>query len=382
MPQARPRAPTYAVAVEPARPLPWLVLALAAGVVGWFLGRWSAPGGEGGPGKPDARPAATSRSGPTLEGAPSRSGSRAPEGPARGAPRPEEAAPAEAPPNPDGGAETTSTNTRVDAEARVHSGSMSPGKAAVAELGLREEILSRWHELHPGASAPGEDTVLTEVMKLMASDPESANARVEGLLESGQPDDRQRAYRALAQARHPLHRRLAQRALEGARPDDDVLGLMSALARFKGRDWSAAQMTGPPDTPLAGDLPTAWASKEQDMGEVWLEFDFPESVRPERLRIHETFHPGAVARVYVMSGEPDSDEAVIWIEAWHGNAPTPEAPAWFEIPLEASDTTSTIRVIVDTSRVGGWNEIDAVELLGDGRRQWAVAARAGSSYGE
>jgi len=240
----------------------------------------------------------------------------------------------------------------------------------------------RQGQVGAGAAAPPEDTVLTEITKLMASDPGAANDRVERLFESGLPEDRKRAYSALAHARHPLNRRLAQRALEEARPDDDVQALMRTLARFKGRDWSAEQLTGPPDTPIAGDLPTAWASREQDMGEVWLELDYPESVVPERLRIHETFHPGAVARVYAMDGDHPADPNTVWVEVWRGEAPAAEAPTWFEVPLRGTFRTRTIRIIVDTSRVPGWNEIDAVELTGDGRAYWALAARAGSSYGE
>ena len=40
-------------------------------------------------------------------------------------------------------------------------------------------------------------------------------------------------------------------------------------------------------------------------------------------------------------------------------------------------------VRLDTASVPGWNEIDAIELVGrDGSRQWAVAANASSSYAE
>ena len=39
------------------------------------------------------------------------------------------------------------------------------------------------------------------------------------------------------------------------------------------------------------------------------------------------------------------------------------------------------RVDFDRARVPGWNEIDAVELVGrDGSRQWATSAKASSSY--
>ena len=41
-----------------------------------------------------------------------------------------------------------------------------------------------------------------------------------------------------------------------------------------------------------------------------------------------------------------------------------------------------MKVYLDTKRVAGWNEIDAVELIGrDGSRQWAKGASASSSYG-
>ena len=45
-------------------------------------------------------------------------------------------------------------------------------------------------------------------------------------------------------------------------------------------------------------------------------------------------------------------------------------------------TASGVKVYLDTTRVPGWNEIDAVELIGrDGSRQWASTSSASSSYG-
>jgi hypothetical protein len=44
---------------------------------------------------------------------------------------------------------------------------------------------------------------------------------------------------------------------------------------------------------------------------------------------------------------------------------------------------SSIRIYLDTTRVTGWNEIDAVEVVGrDGTRQWATGAQASSFYGQ
>jgi hypothetical protein len=44
---------------------------------------------------------------------------------------------------------------------------------------------------------------------------------------------------------------------------------------------------------------------------------------------------------------------------------------------------NSIKVYLDTARVPGWNEVDAVELIGkDGSRQWAKRASASSTYAD
>ena len=41
----------------------------------------------------------------------------------------------------------------------------------------------------------------------------------------------------------------------------------------------------------------------------------------------------------------------------------------------------SVKVYLDTARVPGWNEIDAVQIIGrDGSKQWATTSRASSSY--
>jgi hypothetical protein len=66
---------------------------------------------------------------------------------------------------------------------------------------------------------------------------------------------------------------------------------------------------------------------------------------------------------------------------WQGVEPRLAAPAdqYFAVP--AGHIASSIRVYLDTGKVPGWNEIDAVELIGrDGSRQWARGASASSTY--
>jgi hypothetical protein len=209
---------------------------------------------------------------------------------------------------------------------------------------------------------------------LVVADPEASMPLVRRMLAEG-GDERRLAIGALAAAQHRSFLPVLLDTLESEDPPEDTQSLIGAIARLKGQPWSAAQMTGPPDTPMAGDLGTAWASKTGDMGEVWVELDYPQAVRPGGVRIHETFNPGAVARVLGKGADG------AWITLWEGVAPTDAAPTWFEPRLApVSDRISTIRLVLDTNRVAGWNEIDAVEWIGDGLRQWASDARASSSY--
>jgi hypothetical protein len=211
----------------------------------------------------------------------------------------------------------------------------------------------------------------------MLSSPEEAASKIEVLLESRDAQERAGAYGLLGEARHPSHQALVQRAQRDAKTDEESRALLAALARFKGPSWNAVQITGPPDTPLAGDLVTAWASKQPDMGEVWIELEYAQAVTPDAVRVHETYNPGAIARV--LAQRPDGS----WALLWEGTATASPAPTWFEPRLETVRfSTTRIRLIVDTSRVEGWNEIDAVELIGDGRRQWAIGAQAASNYSD
>ncbi|MDJ0973020.1 MAG: hypothetical protein QNJ98_00995, partial [Planctomycetota bacterium] len=151
--------------------------------------------------------------------------------------------------------------------------------------------------------------------------------------------------------------------------------LLQALARMKGPGWGDAQMTGEPDTPVGGDNQTAWASLKAQEGMVWVELDFPVDVVPEQVRVHETFNAGAIVKVEVRMSGGD------YVTLWKGEARAAGTPRWFAPPLESlAERIRTVRLTLDTNKVNGWNEIDAVELVGDGRRQWASAARSSSCY--
>lgn len=141
--------------------------------------------------------------------------------------------------------------------------------------------------------------------------------------------------------------------------------------------WSQLQATGAPDTPQAGDIRTAWAPRLQDAGEEWLQLRYGAETEIAQINIHETYNPGAISKVAALL--PDGSEKVIW----EGVAPAGDGAVETSIPVPAGTTSRQIKVYLDTSRVAGWNEIDAVEMVGtDGSKQWAAEATASSYYGD
>jgi hypothetical protein len=141
------------------------------------------------------------------------------------------------------------------------------------------------------------------------------------------------------------------------------------------RPWSPEQATGAPDTERAGDIPTAWASLNPDDGAEWLRVDFDQVVTISEVRIRESFNPGAVSKVAAIL--QDGKEQVLW----EGLDPTVDAPADFTVQADGDIVSKSIKIYLDTTRKEGWNEIDAVELVGkDGKRQWASHASASSTY--
>ncbi|MFN8441452.1 MAG: hypothetical protein U0175_11805 [Caldilineaceae bacterium] len=134
----------------------------------------------------------------------------------------------------------------------------------------------------------------------------------------------------------------------------------TASSEYQSDGYTAMQATGEPNTPIAGDYPTAWASKEADGGDETLELSYEMPVSPLGIRIYETNAPGAVIKVEAFDAESEE-----WAVLWEGSDPTDAPLRIFSPELEQIDfATNRIRLTLDSANVSGWNEIDAVELLG------------------
>jgi len=133
----------------------------------------------------------------------------------------------------------------------------------------------------------------------------------------------------------------------------------AASSEFGPQDWSATQATGKPNTLIAGDNKTAWASLDADGIPERLQLSYDKPVHLTAVRVHETYNPGAVSKVeaYDVDGK--------WHTVWEGKDATPAPIGWFKAVIDPPAwSTRLIKITIDNAAVAGWNEIDAVELIG------------------
>jgi hypothetical protein len=122
--------------------------------------------------------------------------------------------------------------------------------------------------------------------------------------------------------------------------------------------WSANQATGAPNVERYADDGKAWTSKSPDGGIEWLDLTFPKAVFATEVRIRESCGSGAVIKVEVFDdkGTPHT--------VWAGNDPTKELN-YFPVKFDKTTyKTDRVKVTLATNVVPGWNEIDAVQLVG------------------
>ncbi|MBN1313781.1 MAG: hypothetical protein JXB30_20430 [Anaerolineae bacterium] len=125
-------------------------------------------------------------------------------------------------------------------------------------------------------------------------------------------------------------------------------------------DWGAIQAVGAPNTENCGDSPTAWAT-ELPNGQGALTLYYVQLVKPTAILIYETYNPGFITRVAVI--DVQEEEHVVY------EAPPAlsfQCPFVRVILIEDADYgANAIKITVDQSTsVGGWDQIDAVELIG------------------
>ncbi|MFN3200675.1 MAG: hypothetical protein ACE366_19915 [Bradymonadia bacterium] len=154
----------------------------------------------------------------------------------------------------------------------------------------------------------------------------------------------------------------------------ETMRVQSSKSSAGAPSWSAQQAVGVADVPTAGDDARAWATLQPNAGAEWLEVDFARATVLSEVHVYESFNPGAVVKIEALSEEGP-------ITIWSGGSVPETAMRVLKVKARRKVKASGVKIHLDTTRVNGWNEIDAVSVRGaDGTLQWATEARASSSY--
>jgi hypothetical protein len=167
-----------------------------------------------------------------------------------------------------------------------------------------------------------------------------------------------RATRTSPESRYRIDELLQGVSVDASGRIHQWAGDAAASSEYSPTDWSAKQVTGPPDSLQGGDARTAWAPKEADAGPEWLHLKYLVPVRISKLRIFENYTPGGVVAVDVVGLDG------VRRRAWEGEDPGGAAPVCFEVDLKGAVGREVV-IVLDTKKNSGWEEIDAVELIGD-----------------
>jgi hypothetical protein len=132
--------------------------------------------------------------------------------------------------------------------------------------------------------------------------------------------------------------------------------------------FAAAQATGVPNVEALGNSGMAWATKTPDGGIEWLELKYAKPVFATAVRIRESLGPGAIIKVelYDEKGTPHT--------VWSG-ADATKGLDYLVVEFQKSAfKTDHVKLTLATNVVPGWQEIDAVQLVGSDQGVTTTAA--------
>ena len=127
--------------------------------------------------------------------------------------------------------------------------------------------------------------------------------------------------------------------------------------------YSPAMATGAPNVEHYGDDAQSWATEMADKGIEWLEVKFAKPVQATGLRIRQNNAPGTIIKIDLV--DEGGGKHTVW-QGVDDQKYLINTIAWFDKTFDkTSYKVSGVRITLATNAVSGWNEIDAVQLLGD-----------------
>jgi hypothetical protein len=136
-----------------------------------------------------------------------------------------------------------------------------------------------------------------------------------------------------------------------------------ASSEFGTSSWTASQAAGAPDTLTCGDNGTAWASSSSSGYDSLTMYFYDQPIIPTQINIIQSYNPSQVVKVEVLDTYGQYNDAIVYQAA---PAVITQCPYTLSIPVTGINfAVMGVRITVDQSILGtGWNEIDAVELIG------------------
>jgi hypothetical protein len=134
-------------------------------------------------------------------------------------------------------------------------------------------------------------------------------------------------------------------------------------SEYNDTTYAARQVLGAPNVyPRSGDLAGAWASKQPDAGDEFIEVGFAHPTRARAIQIYETFNPGAVRSVEITTASGRRE--VVYDNPNVGDTGIQIPPALIQtVDLQCtSEPVAAVRVTLASGVVPGWNELDAIGL--------------------
>jgi hypothetical protein len=122
--------------------------------------------------------------------------------------------------------------------------------------------------------------------------------------------------------------------------------------------YAANQATGEPNVQVYSTTPQAWSSKTPDSGIEWLELTFARPVHATAVRVRESSGSGALIKIEVF------DEKGAAHTVWSGTDATKELNYLIAEFSKTAFMTNRVKLTLATNVVSGWNQIDAVQLVG------------------
>jgi hypothetical protein len=127
--------------------------------------------------------------------------------------------------------------------------------------------------------------------------------------------------------------------------------------------WLPLKLIGPPDVQRYSDDGNAWAPKEADKGIEWIKVTFPKAVNANEIRIRQSYGPGTIIKIELVDDKGKSN--TVW-EGVDKNKYEPDKIKYFVISFaQTTYKTKVAKITLATNSVQGWNEIDAVQLVGE-----------------